>query len=262
MKTIMSVIIVLIFLTGIKADFPYAQEAPGKAIVFIDPTDKQNISGYVHIALAWGDRLTPPRHLLRGFINLKEAMLRYTNVETKIDSHVYLSSAEILKMPFVYVTTDKAFDISEVEKRNLKQFFDNGGFMFLETAQPGVESSQSEAALKQMLRDTLGAHARFAPIPENHRLYHSFFDFDDGPPQGAEITESNIESISAYVPRQIYYLEGIWYKNRLVAVYSSKGYIVKWQDMANNEPQLKMGVNLIVFSLIQEGSIAEQEVAD
>ena len=54
----------------------------------------------------------------------------------------------------------------------------------------------------------------------------------------------------------VYFLEGIWLDNRLVAVYSGKGYALKWKDFTNNEPQLKMGVNMVVFALIQEGGIA------
>ena len=54
----------------------------------------------------------------------------------------------------------------------------------------------------------------------------------------------------------MYFLEGVWLDNRLVAVYSGKGYALKWRSLSNNEPQLKMGVNMVVFALIQEGGIA------
>jgi len=58
----------------------------------------------------------------------------------------------------------------------------------------------------------------------------------------------------------VHYLEGIWLDNRLVAIYSDKGYAHKWKDLTNNEPQLKIGVNMVVFALIQEGSIAQQKM--
>ena len=116
-----------------------------------------------------------------------------------------------------------------------------------------------------MLRDVLGAHARFLPIPNSHLLYHCFFEFDDGPPIGAELLYTktlwhpeNIMFISEYLPRERPFLEGVFYKGRLIAVFSDKGYIIKWNDMTNNNPQLKMGVNMIVFSLIQEGGIASR----
>jgi hypothetical protein len=60
--------------------------------------------------------------------------------------------------------------------------------------------------------------------------------------------------------KQVLYLEGVWLDDRLVAVYSDKGYGAKWKDTSNNEPQLRMGVNMVIFALTQEGSIAQQKM--
>ena len=229
--------------------------SPKKAEVVRDFANKQNINGYIHIAFAWGTQLSPPQNYLRGFINLKEAMHRWTEIETTIDNHIYLSSPELLEMPFVYVTTDQAFELTGTEIKNIKAYFDSGGFMVLDNATPNTDFSQAGASLKKMLRDVLGAHARFQPIPTDHQLYHCFFDFDDGPPLGAEL-QNQTPTGAEPMKREVHYLEGIWYKGRLAAICSDKGYIIKWQEMENNNPQLKMGVNMVVFSLIQEGSIA------
>ncbi|MBT4484591.1 MAG: DUF4159 domain-containing protein [Candidatus Latescibacteria bacterium] len=182
----------------------------------------------------------------RGLMNLTSTMNLWTRIETKIDNHLFLSSPRLLQMPFVYVTTADAFELSETEKKNVKKFFDNGGFMVLETATPQIENNQARASLKEMIRETLD-HARFEPIPMDHHLFHCFFDFEGKPPQGAEIGSSR-----SSINKTIHYLEGVWYKGRLAAVYSDKGYIVKWTDLTNNFPQLKMGINMIVYSLIQD----------
>ncbi|MFC1607058.1 hypothetical protein ACFL47_03715 [Candidatus Latescibacterota bacterium] len=59
------------------------------------------------------------------------------------------------------------------------------------------------------------------------------------------------------------FLEGVWFDDRLVAVYCNKGYARKWSEYAevrpgsktgNNRPQLKMGVNMVVFALEQGGT--------
>ena len=49
--------------------------------------------------------------------------------------------------------------------------------------------------------------------------------------------------------KAVLYLEGIWLDERIVAIYSDKGYANKWKELSNNEPQLKMGVNFVVFAL-------------
>jgi len=238
-----------------------AQSYGGKKVeIVIDPGNKLNISGYVQIAYAWGEQLSPPYNLQRGVINLKEAMNKWTKVETSLDNHLVLGTDRLFKMPFVFVTTKDAFQLTETEKKNLQKYFMNGGFMVVDNAEPRGDHSRGGASLKQMLRDTI-PNARFAPIPDSHPLYHCFFYFNDGPPNGAEIGlfGGNSNNFNRrLMSQQIFALEGVWYKDRLVAVYSDKGYIIKWNDNSNNEPQLKMGVNFIVYALTQKGGIASK----
>lgn len=56
------------------------------------------------------------------------------------------------------------------------------------------------------------------------------------------------------------YNEGIWLDERLASIYPDKGYGRKWKLLVNNEPQLKMGVNFVVFALTQSGGIAQQKM--
>ena len=55
-------------------------------------------------------------------------------------------------------------------------------------------------------------------------------------------------------------LDVIWLNNRLVAILSYKGYSSLWEKDKDNESQLKMGINMVAFALIQEGSIAQQKI--
>ncbi len=107
-----------------------------------------------------------------------------------------------------------------------------------------------------------------APVPNDHRLYHCFFDFD-GPPQGTDIW--NIIALSrpstcgsgpnpAHVtlPDDNFYLEGFWLNGDLVAVFSGKGYMIKWNDDVNNEPQLRFAVNVMVYALTRGNTSAQR----
>ncbi len=246
----------LLFLLALPSLGQQAREkrliTPRSAVVVVDYANKQNITGRVPLALAWGELFSPPQEYLRGFIQLREAMIRWTKIETSIEKHLMLSSPRLLEMPFIYVTTDENFDLTGTEKANIKKYLENGGFMVIENPKPLIEVSPGEVSLKQMIRDSLGHNVRFAPIPNDHPLYHCFFDFDDGPPIGAEIGSTAEKRL----PRSVFFLEGVWLRERLAVVFSNKGYIVKWTQLDNNIPQLKMGVNMIVFSLLQEGGIA------
>ncbi len=232
--------------------------AESRSEVYIDRNNKQAISGQTEIAFAWGQLFTPPQDMLLGVINLKEAMNRWTKVSTSLDQHLLLSDQDIKRMPFVFVTVSKLIELTQTEQTNLREYFKAGGFLFVDNSDPRSEFSASGASLKQMLGDTV-PNARFAPIPNSHQIYHSFFDFNDGPPQGAEVGEipSASPNIVLLSPDR-FYLEGVWDGDNLVAVYSDKGYIVKWKDTSNNEPQLRFGVNLIVYALTKNGTIANR----
>ncbi len=240
-----------------------------KAMVIQDPNNKQSIKGFIYISTAWGAQLRPPDMLKRSVINLVEAVNRYTNINAKVDSHLYLDSRKIFETPFVYVTADKAFQLTDIESKNFGEYLHKGGFAVVDNGEPQYEYGQAEASLRQMLRDALGAEGgKTLPIPEEHPLYHCFFDFYGGPPLGAEIqmaqtTTTGIqgeEARNSSMAKAVLYLEGIWLDERLVAVYSDKGYAHKWKELSNNEPQLKMGVNLVVFALTQSGGIAQQKM--
>jgi hypothetical protein len=223
------------------------------AEIVIDPFNKQNISGNLQIALAWGEHFSPPSNLTRGVINLKEAMNRYTKINTELNRHLMLGSNQLLKMPFVFVTTRELANLTETEIQNVRKYFDLGGFMVFDNPDPVSEASKGGSAMKQMIRDCI-PNARFQPIPKSHGLYKSFFEFTDGPPNGAEIGVDNSGS-RPVISKQRLYLEGVWYKGRLAAVYSDKGYIVRWNQSSNNIPQLKIGVNMVVYALTQEGGM-------
>ncbi len=239
-----------------------------KAMVIQDPNDKTSIKGFVYISTAWGAQLKPPDDLKRAVINLVEAVNRYTNINAKVDTHLYLDSRKIYETPFVYVVADKAFELTDIEAKNLGEYLRNGGFVVVDNGTPQYEFGQAEASLRQMLKDALLADAQFLPISNDHPLYHCFFDFDDGPPQGDEIrmvqtTTTDMQGETARnssMAKAVLFLEGIWLDERLVAIYSDKGYAQKWKLMSNNEPQLKMGVNFVVFALTQAGGIAQQKM--
>ncbi len=238
-----------------------------KAMVIQDPNEKQSVKGFIYIATLWGAQLEPAYK--RAVIHLSDAVNRFTNIRSKVDKHLFVDSRKLFDTPLVFLCVDNQFELTEIEARNFGEYLRKGGFAVLDNGEPSNEFGAAEASLRRMLRDALGNDAKFLPIPNAHPLYHCFFDFDDGPPQGSEIDISvNSEQAAGYhhfhmlytMSKRVYYLEGITIDDRLVAIYSDKGYAKKWADNVNNEPQLKMGVNMVVFALTQEGSIAQQKM--
>ncbi len=238
-----------------------------KAMVIQDPSNKKDIKGFVYIATAWGAQLRPPDTLKRAVINLVFAVNRFTNIEAKVDTHLFLDHRKLFETPFVYIITDNAFELTPIERESFGRYLRNGGFAVLDNGVPKTEFGQAEASLRKMLRDSIGSDAKFLPIGNDHPLYHCFFDFPYGPPQGDEIggVKDPYDFLvggakNQQLSKPVHYLEGVWIDERMVAIYSDKGYAHKWKDLTNNQPQLKMGVNMVVFALIQEGGIAQRKM--
>ena len=219
------------------------------AIVVVDPLNKREIAGSIGMALAWGSQMHPPRQYARGLKHLTNALHSWTRINVNVTDHILLSSSDLHNLPFVYVATDEAFELTGTEMANVRKYLTGGGFMVLDNSYPPTEFSPAQASIRQMIRDVLGSHSRFVPIPNSHEMYHCFFDFTEGPPRGSECEMEH---------EPVYYLEGVWYKDRLVAVICNKNYIRNWALTADNQPQLKMGVNMVIFALTQKGGLTRQ----
>ena len=211
-----------------------------KGLIIQDPTDRRNVKGFVYLGTAWANDLEPTfDSAARAIPNLVDALNAQTGITAKVDAHLFLDSQELFRTPFVYVTAEEAFELTERELRNLGEY------------------------LRRIFRDALGAEGQLRPISNNHPIYHTFYDFD-GPPVGTEMenptfTEQRERDYLVFA-QQTYYLEGVFLGDRLVGVYSDKGYVHMWARNFGNEPQLRFGINAVVFALTQEGSIAQQQI--
>ncbi len=235
-----------------------------KSMVIIPPDDKMAIQGYTHIAIGRGARLLPPDYLRTSIQNLAYTLNRHTNIHALADRSIYLyyppgtetihwfhkgdgekktlenkSAKDIFTYPFIYFTADTAFELTEDEKNNLSNYLRTGGFVILDNGAAEGNCARVEESLKKMVRRAIFEITydySFRPISARHPLYHSFFDFAHGAPDGASKAERPIE--------------GIYMGSRLVGFYCPQGYGRAWHDRKNDQ-QLKFGVNLVVYALSQ-----------
>ena len=236
-----------------------------KGLIVQDPTDRREVKGFVYLGTAWATDLEPLfTSAAKAIPNLVDAVNAQTGITAKVDAHLFIDSQELFRTPFIYITANEAFELTDREKDNLGEYMRRGGFVFADNANSTVEFSPAEASLRQIFRASLGPHqGQFRPIPNSHPLYHTFYDFD-GPPVGSELDVPSIAEQWGVnyriLGQQSYRLEGVFLGNRLVALYSDKGYVHKWAENHGNAPQLRFGINVVVFALTQEGSIAQQQI--
>ncbi len=235
-----------------------------RSMVLKDIFDRSKVEGFVHIPVSvWSAQLKP---LDRPVIGLAEALKKYTGIVPTIDKRLLLTSQSLFDYPFIYICTDEEFELTPAEREAFTKYLKNGGFALLDNGFPQEKYGDAEAALRKMLADVkvdVGSSAFVGMLPNDHPVYHTFFDFN-GPPLGAELNSSAAVSGKTLVDREYHpdlYLEGLWIGTRLAAIYSDKGYGLLWMQIGNNEPQQKFGVNLVVYALTHEGGINRLQAA-
>jgi len=244
-----------------------------RAFVVQDPRDKRKVSGYFHMALIkyrtnhirdWdgnpGWNSEPD-----AMPNVAEAVSLYTDIKMDVRDMITLDSEELFGLPFIFLTGEADFEWTEVEARNLGRYLRQGGFLMVDDSSdiPMIGSAFDRSA-RALLRAALGEDCRFEKIPNDHWLYHCFFDFN-GPPVGFDFNR-----FARPVKAPYDFLEGIFLDGRLAVLYSNKAYGKLWDHAYKLEPehggpmdftrQLQFGVNIIVFALTQPGGIVSQQM--
>ncbi|MFC1607417.1 DUF4159 domain-containing protein [Candidatus Latescibacterota bacterium] len=213
----------------------------GRSVLVVDPDNRHNIRGEVRLAVLYGDTLKTPPIFQRYLINLKEAFHRWTKVRVELESPCRLDSPRLLEMPFACLSSYEIFELSPPERANIKNYFKSGGFMLLDNARPTQGVSEQEAAMKKLLYDALGPNIRFKPISRSHPIFYAYFELPEGVPLGVPIgPSSNFQS----------YVKGVWSGDRMVAILSNRGYTAIWNRENDNQPQLRFGINTILYALI------------
>ena len=94
-----------------------------------------------------------------------------------------------------------------------------------------------EAALRGVFREALRSEGQLQLIPNSHPIYHTFYDFG-GPPVGTELVVGgarvDLGGLYFEIPQTSYNLQGVFLGDRMVAIYSAKGYVHSWVRRATS----------------------------
>jgi len=251
------------------------------AMIIQDPSDKKNVRGYFHLAVIFSETMvsrekerTHARKVV-ALATLVKAINKYTRIRAELSDSYTFDSRELFKTPWILACTYIQFRLTASEAHNLGRYMCHGGFVFSDDF-IGTRDGPGDRYLRTMLRDALttqgmqlGRDWQFEILPNDHPIYHCFFDFPQGPPMGNDFL--NIINPSAAEGREPYpYLHGINIEKRLVAIHSVRAYMITWSDWGKSNAysetyrtmdptrQLQFGVNLVVFALTQEGSITHR----
>jgi hypothetical protein len=179
--------------------------------------------------------------------NLLDSLVAYTTIDVAPhEAVVPLGSQEVLAAPFIYLSGHRLVEFTERERQNFETYVRHGGFVFADDCNHDIDGLFAKSFEAQMA--AIFGPAALAKIPNDHPLYHAFFDFDKGPPATSfELNGWGDDLVHDY-------LRGIEIDGRLAVLYSNKDYGCEWDyDFRNKrflaEDNTKFGVNIIVYAM-------------
>ena len=179
--------------------------------------------------------------------NLIHSLAQYTDLPVEPEGVVVdLSSPAVFDYPFLYITGHLPVFFGDAEARNLVDFVNRGGFVFIDDHNHDIDGAFHRSVTTELQR-LFGAD-RFTPVPNDHELYSSFFLFDEGPPiTGHELSGWG----DGLIHRELFQVEA---NGRIGVLYSNKDYSSEWSYHADNKRFLavdntRFGVNILVYAL-------------
>lgn len=189
------------------------------------------------------DRHPQAENIIINFIRQQTTL----NVDSKWAAADVKDLESLTRYPFLYAEGVQGID-SEAERRNLREYLERGGFLFIEgcinTTEVNPDPDRFYQLQVQGLEATLpGVEIRELPV--GHEIFNCFFHLPNGIPRTYQ--ENRFD------PRLAKYgLYGIYYRDRMVGALDLAGLKCGWSypripDQKNE--CMQMVVNIYVFAL-------------
>lgn len=178
--------------------------------------------------------------------NIMHSLIQYTTIPVDTEERIVpLSSDDIYDCPFCYLTGHKLVQFTSDEANRFKNYVERGGFVFVDDCNHDIEGLFAKSFEEQMKR-LFGAD-KLQKIPNDHRLYSSFFEFEGPPATSQELNGWGDDLVHDY-------LKAIIINDRIGVLYSNKDYGCEWDyDYRNKRwyriDNTRFAINIIVYAL-------------
>jgi hypothetical protein len=177
--------------------------------------------------------------------NIIDSVARYTDIPTAPAAMIVpLSSPRILDYPLVYLTGHLPFRFTEAERSNARRIVERGGMLFIDDHNHDIGGVFHKTAIEEITR----SFSAPVDLPNDHELYRSFFEFEDGPP-------TTSHELNGWGDNLVHkHLKVVLRGDRIGVLYSNKDYSSEWNYHPDSKrfsavDNTRFGVNIIVYAL-------------
>jgi hypothetical protein len=178
--------------------------------------------------------------------NVLNSLVEYTTLRVDTAERIVaLADPKMLEAPFCYLAGHRLVQFTPSERRNFERYVKGGGFVFVDDCNHDIDGLFAKSFEAEMAR-IFGPKA-LHKIPNNHRLYSSFFHFDGPPNTAVELNGWGDDLVHEY-------LRAIEINGRIGVLYSNKDYGCEWDYDFRNKRWLavdntRFAVNIIQYAL-------------
>lgn len=178
-----------------------------------------------------------------GDVILKQKLGELTNINLSQEPKIVRLADfdDMVRHPFVFMTSEGAFDLPPNEQRNMREYLERGGFVQADDCVFNGRDVFFQDYIK--LINGLFPDNPMREVPLDHEIFHCYYDFPAGAPhmQGKRFGQSNAIGL---------FERGT---GRLMTFACPGdlhcGWMCKFWGMEKNMEAIKMGINIILYFL-------------
>jgi hypothetical protein len=160
------------------------------------------------------------------------------------------------KYPFLFMTSENAFELTDRQRQNFKDYITAGGFLLMDDCVVGTGGDFFYRCAYSLLEDLFGRESVRA-IPREHEVFHNLYDMTaTGLPWlhyvGNTVARGNVGTPHG----QNHGARGVFLADRLAILLSSNDLHCGWVDSRGTvwgldyyRQSIQMGINIILYAM-------------
>jgi hypothetical protein len=176
-----------------------------------------------------------------GDVILKKKLAELTNINVSQEQKVVRLADfdDMVRHPFVFMTSEGFFRLAPEEERNLREFLERGGFIMSDDCVIGTTGDRFFQCYCKLI-NKLFPENPMRKIPYDHEVFHVYFDFPNGAPHMQGVNHGAYGAFERGT-------------GRLMTIATPGdihcGWCCRYWGMDRNMAAIKFGINEIIFFL-------------